>query len=64
MKTIISMLTMKKTESAFRDVVSGESVYFYKDRYGTLWLAAYPYYPFKFRVKSLVQSVKQKLNKL
>lgn len=52
MKRIISMLTMKLTTSVgFRDVVSGEQVYYYKDRYGVEWMSAYPYYPFNFRIK-------------
>lgn len=52
MKALISMFTMKRTESAFRDVVSGEQVYYYIDKYGNKWLASYPYYPFKFRINT------------
>lgn len=52
-KRIISMLTMKLTPRAgFRDVVSGEQVCYYKDKYGIEWMAAYPYYPLKFRTQT------------
>jgi len=53
MKKLISMFTMKRTlKTSFRDVVSGKQVYYYKDKYGTEWMANYPYYPFKFRTKT------------
>lgn len=44
---------MKRTpKTSFIDVISGEQVFFYKDKYGVEWMANYPYYPFKFRVKT------------
>jgi len=53
MKRIISMMTMKLTTSVgFRDVVSGEQVCYYKDKYGIEWMSTYPYYPFNFRIKT------------
>ena len=53
MGRLISMLTMKRTlKTSFRDAVSGEQVFFYKDKYGVEWMANYPYYPFKFRTKT------------
>lgn len=49
------MFTMKRTpKTSFTDAVSGELVYFYKDKYGVEWMASYPYYPFKFRTKTKV----------
>ena len=36
----------------FRDTISGEQVCYYKDKYGMEWMAAHPYYPLKFRVKT------------
>jgi len=52
MRRIISMFTMKRTDrSGFTDIVSGENVRYYKDKFGDEYMAAYPYYPFKFRVK-------------
>jgi len=56
MKRLISMLTMKRTlKPSFRDAISGEQVFFYKDKYGVEWMAYYPYYPFKFRTKTIEQ---------
>lgn len=52
MKRLISMFTMKRTKNSFRDIVTGEQVFHYKDKYGTEWMATYPYYPFKFRVNT------------
>ncbi len=53
MKRLISMFTMKRTlKPSFVDVVSGETISFYKDKYGTEWMSEYPYYPFKYRVKT------------
>ena len=50
---IISMFTMKRTlKTSFVDKVSGKTVFFYKDKYGTEWISEFPYYPFKFRVKT------------
>lgn len=46
------MFTMKRTKNSFRDIVTGEQVYFYKDTYGVEWMSTYPYYPFKFRVNT------------
>ena len=52
-KNIISMFTMKRTlKTSFVDKVSGETIFHYKDKYGTEWMAAYPYYPFKFRINT------------
>ena len=46
------MFTMKRTKHSFRDIVTGEQVFHYKDKYDTEWMATYPYYPFKFRVNT------------
>jgi len=47
------MFTMKRTlKTSFVDKVSGETIFHYKDKYGTEWMAAYPYYPFKFRINT------------
>ena len=46
------MFTMKRTNSAFMDIVTSEQVYYYKDKYGVEWMATYPYYPFNFRLKT------------
>jgi hypothetical protein len=52
-RNIISMFTMKRTlKPSFTDVVSGEQVFFYKDKYGEEYMAIYPYYPFNFRTKT------------
>lgn len=52
-RNIISMLTMKRTlKTSFVDRVSGKTIVFYKDKYGTEWMSEYPYYPFNFRAKA------------
>lgn len=52
-KNIISMFTMKRTlKTSFVDAVSGQTIFFYKDKYDTEWMSEYPYYPFKFRIKT------------
>ena len=52
-RNIISMFTMKRIlNSNFTDIVSGEQVFFYKDKYGEEYMAIYPYYPFNFRTKT------------
>jgi hypothetical protein len=52
-RNIISMFTMKRTlKPSFTDIVSGEQVFFYKDKYGEEYMAIYPYYPFNFRCKT------------
>jgi hypothetical protein len=52
-RNIISMFTMKRIlKPSFTDVVSGEQVFFYKDKYGEEYMAIYPYYPFNFRTKT------------
>ena len=52
-RNIISMFTMKRTlKPSFTDLVSGEQVFFYKDKYGEEYMAIYPYYPFNFRTKT------------
>ncbi len=52
-RNIISMFTMKRTlKPSFTDIVSGEQVFFYKDKYGEEYMAIYPYYPFNFRTKT------------
>jgi hypothetical protein len=52
-RNIISMFTMKIIlKPSFTDVVSGEQVFFYKDKYGEEYMAIYPYYPFNFRTKT------------
>ena len=52
-RNIISMFTMKRTpKPSFTDLVSGKTVFFYKDKYDTEWMSEYPYYPFKFRAKT------------
>ena len=53
-RNIISMFTMKRIlNSNFTDIVSGEQVFFYKDKYGEEYMAIYPYYPFNFRCKTI-----------
>ena len=48
------MFTMKRTlKPSFTDIVSGEQVFFYKDKYGEEYMAIYPYYPFNFRCKTI-----------
>lgn len=55
MKRLISMFTMKRTlKTSFVDSVSGKTIFFYKDTYGTEWMAEHLYYPFKFRVRRKV----------
>jgi hypothetical protein len=39
MRWVISRVTMKKTGSAFVDVVTGDIVHYWKDYYGQAWLA-------------------------
>lgn len=39
MRWVISRFTMKKTGSAFVDVVTGDIVHYWKDCYGQAWLA-------------------------
>jgi hypothetical protein len=52
-RNIISMFTMKRIlKPSFTDIVSGEQVFFYKDKYGEEYMAIYPYYPFNFRTKT------------
>ena len=52
-RNIISMFTMKRIlNSNFTDIVSGEQVFFYKDKFGEEYMAVYPYYPFNFRTKT------------
>ena len=52
-RNIISMFTMKRIpNSNFTDIVSGEQVFFYKDKFGEEYMAVYPYYPFNFRAKT------------
>lgn len=52
-RNIISMFTMKRTlKTSFVDSVSGKTIFFYKDKYNTEWMSEYPYYPFKFRIKT------------
>ena len=47
------MFTMKRIlKPSFTDIVSGEQVFFYKDKYGEEYMAIYPYYPFNFRTKT------------
>ena len=51
------MLTMKRTlKPSLRDSISGEQVFFYEDKYGVEWMAYYPYYPFKFRTKTMTRA--------
>lgn len=47
------MLTMKIEKKHPWDEASydGEQWWFYKDKYGQEWVASYPYYPLKFRMK-------------
>jgi hypothetical protein len=53
------MLTMKKTnKDTFVDIVSGKTVGYYVDKYGTEWMAVVPYRIFNFRTKT-IQSLKQ-----
>jgi hypothetical protein len=53
-RNIISMFTMKRIlKPSFTDIVSGEQVFFYKDKYGEEYMAIYPYYPFNFRCKTI-----------
>jgi hypothetical protein len=53
-RNIISMFTMKRTQKpSFTDIVSGEQVFFYKDKYREEYMAIYPYYPFNFRSKTI-----------
>jgi hypothetical protein len=40
-------------KESFIDIVSNKTVCFYKDKYGVEWMSIYPYYPFKFRTKSI-----------
>jgi hypothetical protein len=51
MKNLISRLTMRKGASAFCDHIGGEAVYHYTDKWNTQYLAAFPFYPWSFRVK-------------
>lgn len=51
MKTIISRLTMKRIKYLFVDMISGNAVFLYKDKYNDEWLANYPFLPWSFRVK-------------
>jgi hypothetical protein len=49
---IQSMFSMKQSNAhTFTDVVNGQKVCFYKDKFDDEYMAHPPYYPFKFRVK-------------
>ena len=52
MKTLISMLTMKKTNKPYDEASwDGKQMWVYKDVYGQEWIASSPYYPSKLRLK-------------
>jgi hypothetical protein len=51
MKLFISRLTMKCLRHTFNDIVTGEGVYVYVDKYGDEYLANYPFWLWSFRVK-------------
>lgn len=60
MKTIISRFTMKYIKTEFVDIVSGESICSYIDKYNDIYLASYPFYPFNFRIKINKNTTKYK----
>lgn len=45
MKTLVSQFTMKPIEFMFTDVVSGEGVFLFVDKYGIEWMANQNYFP-------------------
>jgi hypothetical protein len=53
MKTLISRLTMRRINFLFTDIVDGEGVHLYEDKFGQQWMANYPFFFWCFRVKYL-----------
>jgi hypothetical protein len=51
MKRIISRLTMKPHSFGFIDYVDNAYIYRYKDKYGDLYFAKYPFKFWNYRIK-------------
>lgn len=55
MKDLISRFTMKCKKHLFNDIVTGDGVYLYQDKYGDDWLSNYPFWPWSFRIKHEIE---------
>jgi hypothetical protein len=59
MRQLISRFTMKCLRHSFNDIVTGEGVYVYVDKYGDEYLSNYPFWFWCFRVKRENKNEKQ-----
>ena len=50
MRELISRLTMKRVKFLFTDIVVGDKVFLYVDRYGNNYMSNGNFYPWSFRV--------------
>lgn len=48
---IVSRFTMKIVSYNFTDSVNGKEVFNFIDKYGNIYMAHYPFFPWNFRVK-------------